>query len=95
MIYIIILLGVLLLISFYVIYNLFNKVAKLETIVENTSEYLIRVNDIVVLSNDRLKEIDGKGTFSSDDEIGFFFKYVQQIQDMLNDYITKNIINIQ
>ena len=35
--------------------------------------------------------IDNKGTFSSDDEVGFFFKSIQGIQEILNDFQVKRL----
>ena len=37
------------------------------------------------------KQIDNKGTFSSDDEVGFFFKSIQGIQEILNDFQVKRL----
>ena len=39
--------------------------------------------------SDLLKEIDDKGTFYSDDQIGWFFKEVQKIQEALNEFTLK------
>ena len=36
-----------------------------------------------------LKQLDDKGTFHSDDEIGFFFKEVDKIQEALNEFTLK------
>lgn len=33
-----------------------------------------------------LNKIDDKGTFKSDDEIGFFFEKIQFLQKILNSY---------
>jgi hypothetical protein len=91
MIYIVIILSLLLISALYVIYNLFNKVEALETLAERHSEYLVRLTDMVTVSETRLKEIDDKGSFSSDDEIGWFFSYVSQVQELLKEYIVENI----
>ena len=48
-------------------------------------QLLINVSSIINYSNERLKTIDSKGSFESDDEIGFFFKEVQKIQNMMDD----------
>ena len=37
----------------------------------------------------RLKEIDDKGMFYADDQIGFFFKEVQKMQEALNEFTLK------
>lgn len=94
MIYIIVILAILLIASGYVVYNLFRKVEVLETLAEQHSDYLVRLNDMVEVSTKRLKEIDDKGAFSSDDEIGWFFTYVNQVQDLLKQYVTENVIDL-
>lgn len=94
MIYIIIILAILLIASGYVIYNLFRKVEVLETLAEQHSDYLVRLNDMVEVSTKRLKEIDDKGAFSSDDEIGWFFTYVDQVQSLLKQYVTENVVDL-
>ena len=48
-------------------------------------ELLIEFQQIVQFSSDKLKQVDSKGTFESDDEVGFFFKEIQKIQKLLND----------
>ena len=94
MIYIIVILVILLIASGYVIYNLFRKVEVLETLAEQHSDYLVRLNDMVEVSTKRLKEIDEKGAFSSDDEIGWFFTYVDQVQSLLKQYVTENVVDL-
>ena len=94
MIYIIVILVILLIASGYVIYNLFRKVEVLETLAEQHSDYLVRLNDMVEISTKRLKEIDEKGAFSSDDEIGWFFTYVDQVQSLLKQYVTENVVDL-
>jgi hypothetical protein len=94
MIYIIVILAILLIASGYVIYNLFRKVEVLETLAEQHSDYLVRLNDMVEVSTKRLKEIDDKGAFSSDDEIGWFFTYVDQVQSLLKQYVTENVVDL-
>ena len=94
MIYIIIILSILLLAVSYIAYNLFRKVEILETLAEKHSDYLVRLNDMVSISTKRLNEIDDKGAFSSDDEIGWFFTYVKQVQDLLKQYVTDNVVDL-
>ena len=48
-------------------------------------ELLIEFQQIVQFSSDKLKQVDSKGTFESDDEVGFFFQEIQKIQKLLND----------
>ena len=68
-----IVLGVLVLVEGYGIWNLMRKTELLETWVE---EFTQRIQ---IVQND-LNEIDSKGAFESDDETGFFFKQLKELQ---------------
>lgn len=74
-----IILLVLLIICLYIIYNLNRKTEQYETWFESIRE---QVSD----TNVKLNEIDVRGSFSSDDEIGFYFKYIQSMQDNLSKF---------
>jgi hypothetical protein len=68
------------------IFNLSRKQEKAEDILISYMEYLDRLSRVIEISDKTLKELDHKGSFKSDDEIGFFFKSIQQIQDILNEF---------
>ena len=53
--------------------------------------YLNKITDIIEHSDKRLKEVDSKGSFKSDDEVGFFFEQLMSIQEILNKFNIKNI----
>tara|TARA_R110000803_G_scaffold8801_7_gene28296 strand:- start:4863 stop:5153 length:291 start_codon:yes stop_codon:yes gene_type:complete len=86
---IIILLSVALLIFFFTTLNLLRKNEKAEDIVVGYLTYLDQISRVIEASDEKLKKIDIKGSFASDDEIGFFFKQVKQIQDILNEFKLK------
>ena len=69
-------------ISFFIIRNLILKNEKLEDFISKQSE---AVNEC----DKRLQEIDDKGMFYADDQIGWFFKEVQKIQEALNEFTLK------
>jgi len=73
----------------YAIWNLMKKTERLETIIEEQQMLLNQISSVIDESNQALKEIDQRGTFSSDDEIGWFFKAVQEIQSALNQFVKK------
>ena len=79
----------LLLVAGFVIWNLLKKVERQEDLVEGYQQYLTSVDSAIKLSSKRLKEIDVKGMFSSDDEIGWYFKQIKEIQSILDDYKLK------
>ena len=65
--------------SFFIIRNLLLKN-------ENLLDFIAKQSDAISACDMKLKEIDAQGTFKSDDEVGFFFKSIQQIQNILNDF---------
>lgn len=79
-------LGLTLILSIYVIFNLLRKTEKLEESFTNNQEYIRIISKAISESNDKLKDLDQKGTFKSDDEIGWFFKNILYIQEILNQY---------
>ena len=87
----IVLLAVVVVVLGFTTRNLLRKNEKQEDILESYMLYLDRISRCIELSDARLKEIDEKGTFKSDDEIGFFFDQVTQIQGILNEFQVKEI----
>lgn len=84
--------GIFLLLGFfYVIWNLLRKNEKLEDMNIAQDTYIQQISTIMSESNKKIKEIDSKQIFQSDDEIGWFFQGIKEIQEYINDYnITKN-----
>ena len=70
-------------------YLLISKNQKLEKAVKEQQQYVDSLGIVIEQSKDRLKELDDKGIFESDDEIGFFFENIKEIQSILNDFTTK------
>lgn len=75
----------------YIIWNLNKKVAKLEQIATQQRIIIDSVSAIVSESDKQLKAVELTQAFSSDDEIGFFFKNLKSIQDSLNYYLKNQI----
>ena len=74
-----IILLVLLIICLYIIYNLNKKTEHYETLFEQLKQ---KVSD----TNSNINEIDVRGSFSSDDEIGFYYKYIKELQNEISKY---------
>jgi len=71
-------------------FNLLRKNEKQEDILMEYMRYLTKLDQAIEESDKRLSEIDSKGFFKSDDEIGWFFEQVKKIQMILNEFkITK------
>jgi 5,10-methylenetetrahydrofolate reductase len=86
MISLIILLIIIIGILGYTSYNLFTKVEKLEQMVDSQDQYIQRFSNAVGVTNKKLEDIDEKGSFKSDDEIGWFFESLKTLQSELNDF---------
>ena len=66
-------------------FALFNLLKKNETL----EDFITKQSDAVNKCDQRLKEIDNKNVFYSDDEIGWFFQEVKKIQEALNEFTLK------
>ena len=85
----IVILSILVIILGYTTINLMRKNEVAEDIVVNYLQYLDRISRVIEVSDKKIKDIDIKGSFEGDDEIGFFFKTIKDIQNILNDFNIK------
>lgn len=91
MIIAIIILSISVVILGYTTFNLLRKNEKQEDILAGYMTYLNKISDTIELAEKKMIEIDAKGSFKSDDEVGFFFEQIKTIQAALNAFIIKNI----
>ena len=77
-----IILTIVLTISFFIIRNLILRNEQLE-------DFISKQSDAISACDQRLKQLDDKNIFYADDEIGWFFKEVQKIQEALNEFTLK------
>ena len=66
-------------ISFVAIRNLIRKNEAME-------DFINKQSDAIAACDARLKQVDQKGVFYADDEIGWFFEEVKKIQEALNEF---------
>jgi len=86
---IIILLSIVCIILGFTTLNLLRKNEKAEDIVVGYLTYLDKISRVIEAAETKIRKIDIKGSFESDDEIGFFFKQMKQIQEILNEFQLK------
>ncbi len=91
MILTIIILSILVVVLGYTTFNLLKKNEKQEDILTGYMAYLNKISDTIELAETKMNEVDAKGSFKSDDEIGFFFEQIKTIQTALNSFVIKNI----
>jgi len=84
-------LSVLVVVLGFTTFNLLRKNEKQEDILAGYMTYLNKISDYIEVTDKRLKELDAKETFKSDDEIGFFFEQIKNIQTVLNSFNVKNL----
>jgi hypothetical protein len=72
-------------------FNLLKKNEKQEDILVGYMSYLNKISDTIEMAEKKMMEVDAKGSFKSDDEVGFFFEQIKIIQTALNAFIIKNI----
>ena len=91
MIVLAIILGLMVVILGFTTFNLLKKNERQEDILAGYMEYLNKISGLIEFSDKKLKEVDRKGSFESDDEVGFFFQEIKQIQETLNAFKIKNL----
>jgi hypothetical protein len=84
-------LSVLVVVLSYTTINLLRKNEKQEDILRGYMTYLNKFSEIIDYSHKKLKEVDAKGSFESDDEVGFFFQQLKALQEILDTFNIKNL----
>ncbi len=87
----IVILSVIVVVLGFTTINLLRKNEKQEDILLGYLQYLDNISRVIEVSDEKINKLNIKGSFESDDEIGFFFKTIKQIQDILNDFNIKKI----
>ena len=63
---------------------------ELEKIVDQQNQYITNISELIELSNKKIGESEVAQAFKADDDIGFFFETLQEIQTQLNSFKTRN-----
>ena len=79
-------LGVLVVVLGFTTLNLLRKNEKQEDILAGYITYLDQLSRIIELSDEKLKKIDERGIFKSDDEIGFMYEQIKELQRILSNF---------
>lgn len=82
----IIILSVLVVVLGYTTFNLLRKNERYEDALSSYQTFITQFQKQVVASDKKIKEIDSKGLFDSDDEIGWFFTQLKEIQKNLTEF---------
>ncbi len=82
---------VIVLILGFTTFNLLRKNERQEDIVVGYLQYLDKISRVIEISDEKVKKVDIKGSFEGDDEVGFFFKTIKDIQSILNEFQLKKL----
>ena len=82
-----IILSIIIVILLIAIRNLLIKNEKYEDIVQDQVQYLQNISNAVGEGQKHLQNLDERGVFQSDDEVGYFFEQMKYVQDELNRYM--------
>ncbi len=83
----IIILAITTLIAAIAIRNLMIKVERYEDITVDQTKYLQNISELIKDSQKHLKDLDEKGVFEGEDEVGYFFKQMMNVQKELDKYM--------
>ena len=72
--------------NLYLIRNLLIKVELYEDIIQDQTEYLQKLSTLIKQSDKHLKQLDERGVFQSDDELGEFFNQMKAVQKELSKF---------
>jgi len=89
MIVIIAILLVLVVVLGFTTFNLLKKNERAEDVIVSYEKHINEIDEVIQFINKRVKEIDAKGAFSSDDEVGFFFERLKLLDELLKEYRLK------
>ena len=48
-------------------------------------EFILQIQQVITFSTNKMKQVDSRGHYEADDETGFFFQQLKDMQLLLND----------
>ena len=91
--YLILILIIIIIIMFFIIRNLYRTKKMCISLIDSYEMVYVDLIKRLLESDKKLKIIDKKGTFESDDEIGWFFTSIKKIQIILNEF-SSNVLTV-
>ena len=67
-------------------YLLIRKNNALEKAIADQQQYIDAISIIIEDSSNTIQELDARGAFEADDEVGTFFRNLKEIQTVLNQF---------
>ncbi len=79
-------LSVLVVVFGFTTFNLLRKNEKQEDILTGYITYLDQLSRVIEVSDEKLKKIDEREIFKNDDEVGFMFEQIKELQRILSQF---------
>ena len=70
-------------------YLIIRKNSKLEKALIDQQQYIDAISIVIEDSANTIQELDNRGAFEADDEVGTFFRNLKEIQNVLNQFNTR------
>jgi hypothetical protein len=70
-------------------YLIIRKNNKLEKALVEQQQYIDAISIVIEDSANTIQELDNRGAFEADDEVGTFFRNLKEIQNVLNQFNTR------
>lgn len=67
-------------------YLLIRKNSALEKAIADQQQYIDAISIIIEDSSNTIQELDARGAFEADDEVGTFFRNLKEIQSILDQF---------
>ena len=73
--------------SLFILVSLFSSITLFYSLrrINQYENFILQIQQMIEYSTERMKTVDSSGHYESDDETGFFFKQLKDIQLLLND----------
>lgn len=78
----------------YSVWNLLKKVEKYEDDIQLKDEFLKKFKTLVEETDVKMKKVDEKGLFESEDETGFIYKDLRDLTLALNSYFQNYVTDL-
>ena len=56
-------------------------------------EFILQIQQVITFATNKMKQVDSRGHYEADDETGFFFQQLKDIQQLLDDIFEQETTN--
>jgi hypothetical protein len=58
-------------------------------------EFILQIQQVITFATNKMKQVDSRGHYEADDETGFFFQQLKDIQLLLNDIFEQETTDVK